>query len=922
MEENLEKRPEKRYRFGPDLVRVTAAVMSFVLHFYWNNGFYFQPVTTVSMFAHVMLRDIAFCCVPLFLMLTGYLKCGKEWKKGYYRSLLPIMISWLLISLLSSFYHMTAEKKQWTLLEWFTQITDYQAASYSWYVNMYFGIFLLSPFINAAWNRIGTKENHQRLLLAAMLITCIPYSVNVLLLTLPDYWTYLWPFTYYLMGCYVKTYGLKIRPRKGIPVILAIAAAFTLMNMATGGTNSMTAGHNPGYGSVLCFGLVTVVFCTLIPRECPWERVRRFIRHLAPLSLSMIMISEIFNLLLFTPRYLEFGPDAYFLEGLWRIALSLFASWCVALPVTRLSEKIAGIAPLSQWRTRTRTIVYRAAAAAALLGAFGFILWKTRYGFGNVDEAFYLTIPLRLCRGDALLAHEWHISQLSSLLLYPLMRLYLLFFDGTEGIVLHFRLLYTCVHAIASVFLYFRWKRLSLHGALPAALLFMLYAPFGIMAFSYNSLGILCMTLALTLIVTAKHAKGWQQLAAGVLFAGAVLCCPALAAVWALYAAGVLLCRIVPALRRRTRETLLSGMPFARVTAGCALLLAALAAQVLTRASMDQVLRSLPFILQDPEHPAGSLGIHLSWTLQGLMGRTDGMTGLSALFGAVLLAAALDRKKKWAPVWWLCGCADAVGLMVLSLPQNQLINAIAFPLALLAPLSLLLVRERRMKTLFFAFWLPAMLYAFCIAAISNQTYLAAQTGLIVASACALLMAGMTTAALYRREENVWYQAPRRAALAVCFVLLCGSFLGVEGYRRCERVFWEDGIASQTALIASGPEAGLMVTPAMRNYYEAVQADMENIRAEHGDAESAAILTSGTWYYLFLPWEYGTYSAWPSGSGEQITERLLAYWDISPEKQPDLILVDRTQAIDAERLAEEMAYQPAGESAYFTLLRRP
>ena len=176
------------------------------------------------------------------------------------------------------------------------------------------------------------------------------------------------------------------------------------------------------------------------------------------------------------------------------------------------------------------------------------------------------------------------------------------------------------------------------------------------------------------------------------------------------------------------------------------------------------------------------------------------------------------------------------------------------------------------------------------------------------------------------------------------MLLCGSFLGVEGYRRCERVFWEDGIASQTALIASGPEAGLMVTPAMRNYYEAVQADMENIRAEHGDAESAAILTSGTWYYLFLPWEYGTYSAWPSGSGEQITERLLAYWDISPEKQPDLILVvnrllaqrnlllkkgtpdlilvDRTQAIDVERLAEEMAYQPAGESAYFTLLRRP
>ena len=54
-----------------------------------------------------------------------------------------------------------------------------------------------------------------------------------------------------------------------------------------------------------------------------------------------------------------------------------------------------------------------------------FSLWKSRYGLGIYDEAFYLTIPYRMCHGDKLFLNEWHVSQLSALLQYPLMKLYL-----------------------------------------------------------------------------------------------------------------------------------------------------------------------------------------------------------------------------------------------------------------------------------------------------------------------------------------------------------------------------------------------------------------------------------------------------------------------------------------------------------------
>ncbi len=86
-------------------------------------------------------------------------------------------------------------------------------------------------------------------------------------------------------------------------------------------------------------------------------------------------------------------------------------------------------------------------------GTVCFLLWKCQYGYANIDEAFYLTIPYRMIQGDGLILHEWHLSQLSGLLLYPAVSLYLLIIGGTEGILFHFRILFTLCWAAGAVFL-------------------------------------------------------------------------------------------------------------------------------------------------------------------------------------------------------------------------------------------------------------------------------------------------------------------------------------------------------------------------------------------------------------------------------------------------------------------------------------
>ena len=70
-----------------------------------------------------------------------------------------------------------------------------------------------------------------------------------------------------------------------------------------------------------------------------------------------------------------------------------------------------------------------------MLLAEGLLIWKARYGFGSEDEPFYLTIAHRLVKGDGLISEEWHLSQLSAVLLYPIMKLYLAVAGTTEGIL-------------------------------------------------------------------------------------------------------------------------------------------------------------------------------------------------------------------------------------------------------------------------------------------------------------------------------------------------------------------------------------------------------------------------------------------------------------------------------------------------------
>lgn len=58
---------------GLDITRIIAFASVPSVHFFLNSGFYDTPVLGEKMYIMVIFRTLFMICVPLFMLLSGYL---------------------------------------------------------------------------------------------------------------------------------------------------------------------------------------------------------------------------------------------------------------------------------------------------------------------------------------------------------------------------------------------------------------------------------------------------------------------------------------------------------------------------------------------------------------------------------------------------------------------------------------------------------------------------------------------------------------------------------------------------------------------------------------------------------------------------------------------------------------------------------
>lgn len=276
---------------GIDLLRCVGLLFVVSVHFFLYNGFYYEPQIGLRMWLADSVRWLFFGCNGLYMMLTGYLKSVQPLNRRYYRSLLPVILGYVIAATISiPIRHFAMGDKQ-TLAEWVSRFMNFSGCYYGWYVEMYIGLLLFSPVLNLALAQC--KEPKGLLWLAGTMVvmTALPSMTDLALA--PDYWVSLYPLTYYVIGAVIRRLQPRIHPCLGIGIGLLTAMGLGLVTvLSTDGQYSEA--YSQGYGGFWITLLVTGIFLALY-RLRPGKSVAAVLRWAAGGCFEAYLLSHLLD---------------------------------------------------------------------------------------------------------------------------------------------------------------------------------------------------------------------------------------------------------------------------------------------------------------------------------------------------------------------------------------------------------------------------------------------------------------------------------------------------------------------------------------------------------------------------------------------------------------------------------------------------
>lgn len=223
-----------------DVIRCVALACVTSVHFFSRIGYYSEPLVGTRMYLMTLMRTAFMVCVPLFLLLSGYL-CGRHRPcAAYYGKIRRILGIYALATLTGVIYRHAAGNGTLSLVQGVKKLLDYSGSDYGWYIEMYIGLFLLIPYLNVLYSGLETKKARGGLILTLVFLTALPAVVNVYKFTepawwaapaqstsgydliLPDWWVNIYPLTYYFLGAFLRDHPLKAG--RGTLLVLLVLA--------------------------------------------------------------------------------------------------------------------------------------------------------------------------------------------------------------------------------------------------------------------------------------------------------------------------------------------------------------------------------------------------------------------------------------------------------------------------------------------------------------------------------------------------------------------------------------------------------------------------------------------------------------------------------------------------------------------------
>lgn len=278
---------------GGDIARTIAVILVPLVHFF-GLTFYYNTKFDSTMLLPTAIRWLGICAVPLFMIISGYFKVNSSFTKKHYFAIIPLLCTHIVISTIRIWvdYHFHGEAIDTTYI-----LDRLLYFKYGWYIRLYIGMLLIMPLINIGYKNIGDKWKKEVIILTLVGLNALgPLTFDIV----PSSWLILYVFGYYLIGCYLREYKVKINYLTGIfgvVAILAIVSFATCIHCDGDVFDWSFIGYqgNSGYSAMVTvfISMLIMVMCLNINFN---NKIISFVfKAISLVSLEMYLFSQMFD---------------------------------------------------------------------------------------------------------------------------------------------------------------------------------------------------------------------------------------------------------------------------------------------------------------------------------------------------------------------------------------------------------------------------------------------------------------------------------------------------------------------------------------------------------------------------------------------------------------------------------------------------
>lgn len=282
---------------GLDVIRSIAVLFVIGGHFFLlNTSLREVPFRGLSLFVQGTFLSLFLAGVPLFIILTGYLNINKSSSWKYYKNIKKVLYAYLLYSILTILFrkYYAGSTESWA--EWGLKILDFSAIPYGWYIEMWIGLYLLTPFLNILYKNIDSRDVKRLLIGTLFLMTILPHWLNRDgMHLLPGFWQQCWPLTFYFAGAYIQEYQPQVKLRTAAIVITGLCLLNPALNLVLQTRSLLLLGGGPE--DIVSFFITIWLFLMLYRIRIKKRMIEKVVVNLSLCSLDIYLCCYIFDAL-------------------------------------------------------------------------------------------------------------------------------------------------------------------------------------------------------------------------------------------------------------------------------------------------------------------------------------------------------------------------------------------------------------------------------------------------------------------------------------------------------------------------------------------------------------------------------------------------------------------------------------------------